>query len=71
MKKMMFVTGTRADYGKLKSIIKAVEDSKDYEAYIYVTGMHLSPEYGNTYMQIEDDGYSNIYIEKKLDLTSK
>lgn len=67
----MFITGTRADYGKLKSIIKAVEASEDYEAYIYVTGMHLLPEYGNTYVQIEDDGYSNVYVEKELNLTDK
>ena len=58
MKKMMFITGTRADYGKLKSIIRAVEVSEEYEAFVYVTGMHLLPEYGNTYLQIENDGHS-------------
>lgn len=71
MKKMMFITGTRADYGKLKSIIRAVEVSEEYEAFVYVTGMHLLPEYGNTYLQIENDGHSNIYIEKELKLTDK
>lgn len=71
MKKMMFITGTRADYGKLKSIIKAVDETEEYGVYVYVTGMHLSPEYGNTYRQIKDDGYANVYIEKKLKLTHK
>ena len=71
MKKMMFITGTRADYGKLKSIIRAVEVSEEYEAFVYVTGMHLLPEYGNTYLQIENDGHSNVYIEKELSLTDK
>lgn len=71
MKKMMFVTGTRADYGKLKSIIRAVEHSEEYEAYVYVTGMHLLPEYGNTYLQISEEGYRNLYIEQSLELTSK
>ena len=50
-KKFFFVTGTRADYGKIKSIILSLE--KKYEVYIFVTGMHLLKEYGNTYIIIE------------------
>lgn len=41
MENIVFLTGTRADYGKIKSIIKAVENSESYEAYLYVTGMHV------------------------------
>lgn len=40
-KKIMFVTGTRADFGKLKSLIRIVEDSTDFEAYIFATGMQI------------------------------
>jgi UDP-N-acetylglucosamine 2-epimerase (hydrolysing) len=71
MKKIVFLTGTRADYGKIKSIIQAVEKSNNFEAFVYVTGMHLLEEYGCTYKQIINDEYENIYIEKNIQLTSK
>lgn len=62
MKKIVFVTGTRADYGKMKSLMKATECDSDFEAFIYVTGMHLDPLFGSTYHEVEKDGYSNIYL---------
>lgn len=71
MKKMIFLTGTRADYGKIKSIIQAIEKSCDFEAFVYVTGMHLLEEHGYTYKQIKNDEYKNIYIEKNIQLTNE
>ena len=56
------MTGTRADYGKIKSLIQSVEKSKEFEAYIYVSGMHLLQEYGSTYREVLKDGYKNVYI---------
>ena len=41
MKKIVFLTGTRADYGKIKSLLKVLSNSKKFEVYIYVTGMHM------------------------------
>ena len=41
MKKLLFITGTRADYGKIKALIREVEASEEFEAFIYVSGMHL------------------------------
>ena len=41
MKRIVFITGTRADYGKLKSLMLSVEAASDYELHVYVTGMHL------------------------------
>lgn len=61
-KKILFITGTRADYGKIKSLIKKVERSSDFEAYIYVSGMHLLEILGSTYKEILKDGYKNIQI---------
>ena len=46
-KKIVFVTGTRADYGKIKSILKLC--IKKFNVKIYSTGMHLLPKFGNTY----------------------
>lgn len=61
-KKILFLSGTRADYGKIKPLIQAVESSNDFEAYIFVSGMHLMQQYGNTYKEIIKDGYKNIYV---------
>ena len=48
MKKICVVTGTRAEYGLLKPVIKEINDSRDLELELVVTGMHLSPEFGLT-----------------------
>lgn len=64
MKKILFVTGTRADYGKLKSLIKIVQKSKIFKAYVFVTGMHILKKYGSTYLEIKKDKIKNLYILK-------
>lgn len=61
IKKILFLTGTRADFGKLKSLIKAVEGDGNLEAYIFVTGMHLYPTYGNTGNEVAKSGFKKIY----------
>lgn len=61
MKKIVFLTGTRADYGKIKSLMRKVEESNNFELHIFVTGMHMLKKYGSTYIEIEKDGFSNIY----------
>ncbi|MBM7573192.1 UDP-N-acetylglucosamine 2-epimerase [Aquibacillus albus] len=61
MKKILFLTGTRADYGKIKSLMKKVENSKKLELYIFVTGMHMLSKYGSTWKELEKDNFKNIY----------
>lgn len=61
MKNILFVTGTRADYGKLKSLMRKVEQSKEFKLSIFVTGMHMLSRYGSTWNEIEKDGFKNIY----------
>lgn len=61
MKKIVFLTGTRADYGKLKSLMKKVEESDKFELHVFVTGMHMLNKYGSTYREVEKDGFKNIY----------
>lgn len=63
MKKILFVTGTRAEYNLLKPIIDKVIKSKKIEYSLVVTGMHLLPQYGNTYKLIQNEG---IKIDAKL-----
>jgi UDP-N-acetylglucosamine 2-epimerase (hydrolysing) len=61
MRKIVFVTGTRADFGKLKPLIHAVDKHPDYEYTIFVTGMHLLTRYGFTVDEVRKAGFSNIY----------
>lgn len=74
-KKIVFLTGTRADYGKLKSLITEVIKHKEFESHIFVTGMHMLSLYGSTYLEIEKDGFKNIYkfvntkINQSMDIT--
>lgn len=61
MKKIVFLTGTRADYGKLKSLMKILSNDKNFKVLIFATGMHMLSKYGATYSEIEKDGFINIY----------
>lgn len=53
MNKIVFISGTRADYGKIKPLMQKLEADDCFELHIYVTGMHLLKEYGETYKEIE------------------
>lgn len=57
MKKVCVITGTRAEYGLLKPVMAKIDKDSDMELQIVATGMHLSPEFGLTYMEIEQDGF--------------
>jgi len=65
MKKISIVTGSRAEYGLLYWLMKAIQNDPELELQTVVTGMHLSSKYGNTYQQIIDDGFT---INKKIDI---
>lgn len=65
MKKIAVLTATRAEYGLLKRLIKKLRLCGEFETDVLVTGMHLSPEFGLTYKEIEEDG---IPIAKKIDI---
>lgn len=57
MKKVCVITGTRAEYGLLKPLIQKIKNDNSLELQLVVTGMHLSPEFGLTYQEIEQDGF--------------
>jgi GDP/UDP-N,N'-diacetylbacillosamine 2-epimerase (hydrolysing) len=65
MKKILVVTGTRAEYGLLSLIMKEIEAAKLLQLQVIATGTHLSPEFGNTYRQITGDGFR---IDRKVDM---
>lgn len=61
MKKIVFLTGTRADYGKIKSLLKTIEASRNFELHVFVTGMHMSKLHGETWREVLRDGYEHIH----------
>lgn len=63
--KICVPTGTRAEYGLLKPLIKAISEKAAFELQLLVTGAHLSPEFGLTYKLIEEDGFK---IDKKVEM---
>ena len=65
MKKICVVTGTRAEYGLLSPLMTEIEKTEDFILSTVVTGMHLSPEFGLTYKEIEKDGFQ---IDEKIEM---
>ncbi|MNQ66867.1 UDP-N-acetylglucosamine 2-epimerase [compost metagenome] len=74
-KKIVFLTGTRADFGKIKSLIQILDTNPDFEVFIFVTGMHLQEVYGYTLIEIERCNFKNLFTfenhthETTMDLT--
>lgn len=61
-RRIVFLTGTRADFGKMKPLIDKVDNSSLFECYVFVTGMHTLSRYGSTFREVEKQGYKNIFI---------
>lgn len=57
--KIAIATGTRADWGLLSPIAKALDARPDCEVTILATNMHLIPEYGNTIEEVMADGFTD------------
>ncbi len=66
MRKICVVTGTRAEYGLLRWVMQEIKDDPDLVLQIIATGMHLSPEFGLTYHEIEGDNFDIDYKVEML-----
>ncbi|EKO3577028.1 UDP-N-acetylglucosamine 2-epimerase (hydrolyzing) [Vibrio metschnikovii] len=64
-KKVAVFTGTRAEYGLLFWLLKDIQADAELKLQLLVSGMHLSPEFGETYQQIERDGF---HIDEKIEI---
>ena len=64
-RKICVVTGTRAEYGLLRWVMEGIRESEQFELQVIATGMHLSPEFGLTYREIEQDGF---HIDRKVEI---
>ena len=65
-RKICVVTGSRAEYGLLRWVMDEIRNTSDLQLQLIVTGMHLSPEFGLTYREIEQDGFSIDYKVEML-----
>jgi UDP-N-acetylglucosamine 2-epimerase (non-hydrolysing)/GDP/UDP-N,N'-diacetylbacillosamine 2-epimerase (hydrolysing) len=63
--KICVVTGSRAEYGLLAPVMQAIRAEPNFELCLFVTGMHLSPEFGLTYREIEADGFR---IDERIEI---
>ena len=59
-KKILFVTGTRADYGKIKSLILKLQERDQFKVHVFVTGMHNLKKFGSTWESLKYDKIKNI-----------
>jgi GDP/UDP-N,N'-diacetylbacillosamine 2-epimerase (hydrolysing) len=64
-RKICIITGSRADYGLLYWLMKGIQKANDFQLQIIATGAHLSPDFGLTYKEIEEDGFD---INKKVEM---
>jgi GDP/UDP-N,N'-diacetylbacillosamine 2-epimerase (hydrolysing) len=64
-RKICVITGTRAEYGLLRWVMQGIKDDPDLTLQVIATGMHLSPEFGLTYREIEKDGFK---IDRKIEM---
>ena len=64
-RKICVVTGSRAEYGLLRWVMEGIRQTPALELQVVATGMHLSPEFGLTYVEIEADGFT---IDAKVEM---
>lgn len=67
-RRICVVTGSRAEYGLVRWVMEGIREASDLKLQIIATGMHLSPEFGLTYREIEKDGFTiDAMVDMKLD----
>jgi GDP/UDP-N,N'-diacetylbacillosamine 2-epimerase (hydrolysing) len=64
-RKICVITGTRAEYGLLRWVMQIISEDTKLKLQIIATGMHLSPEFGLTFRELEKDGFT---IDKKVEM---
>jgi UDP-N-acetylglucosamine 2-epimerase (hydrolysing) len=59
--RIVFLTGTRADFGKLKPLMSRLQADPNFDVHIFVTGMHMLSKYGYTCEEVERSGFKQVY----------
>lgn len=65
-KKIVFLTSTRAEFGKIKILIDGLKSTKTFKTFIFVTGLHTLKKFGSTYTEIINSKYKNYKIYKNI-----
>lgn len=65
MRKICVITGSRAEYGLLSGLMRLIKEDRDLQLQVIATNMHLSPEFGLTYQEIEKNGF---HIDRKVEM---
>ena len=71
-KKILFLTSTRAEYGKIKTLIEILKKSKKFTPYIFITGLHMLEKFGSTYTEVTSQNNNNFkkfynkYTDQKI-----
>lgn len=60
-RKILFLTATRADFGKLKSLMRSASEAEEFEYAIFATGMHMLARYGSTIQEIYKSGFRHVH----------
>ena len=71
MRKILYVSGTRADYGLMRPVLKAIHEHTNLEIEIAATGMHLMEDFGFTINEIEKDNFKLHKIEAVFEKDSR
>jgi UDP-hydrolysing UDP-N-acetyl-D-glucosamine 2-epimerase len=67
MKKILYISGTRADYGLMQSTLRSINNDPKLKLEIIATGMHLMEEFGTTLKEIKKDGFTYHSVEAKYE----
>jgi GDP/UDP-N,N'-diacetylbacillosamine 2-epimerase (hydrolysing) len=70
-RKILYISGSRADYGLMRSVLSAIHLDPSMDLHVAVTGMHLMPEFGSTLEEIKQDGYSCHVINARYEGDSR
>jgi len=70
-RKILYITGTRADYGLIRSVLRKIDQHPDMSIDIVVTGMHLMDEFGNTIDEIQKDGFHCHIVDVQYENDTK
>lgn len=60
-RRIVFLTGTRADFGKITALLRALDNDGSFEIFLFVTGMHLLSRYGSTWEEVRATGVGHLY----------
>lgn len=72
-RRIIYITGTRADFGLMRSALLRLDADSELELGLIVTGMHLDPQYGDTIREVESSGLTivdRIFVELRSDCGS-